>query len=61
LKVIRTIKSEYFSFGFAENIGEFVILRGDIEKIRGLCKFCRVSLNVQRMKTEFKVVKAQKF
>jgi len=40
------MRDEYFSLGFAENIGEFVILRGNIRKVRSLCKFCRVGLNV---------------
>jgi len=40
------MRSKDFSFGFTENVGEFVILRRDIGKIRRLCKFCRVSLNV---------------
>jgi len=46
LEVIRIIRSEDFSLGFVENISKFVILGGDIGKIRSLCKFCRVSLNV---------------
>ena len=46
LEVIRTMRSKNFSFGFAENIGKFIILRRDIRNIRSLCKFCRVSLNV---------------
>jgi len=60
-EVIRTMRSKNFSFNFAENIDEFMILRRDIGKIRSFCKFCRVSLNVQRMKTEFEIVGAQKF
>jgi len=40
------MRSEDFSFGFAENVGKFVILRRDIGKIRRFCKFCEVSLNV---------------
>jgi len=39
------MRSEDFSFGFAENIGKFVILGRDIKKIRSLYKFCKVSLN----------------
>ena len=46
LVVIRTMRSEDFSFGFTKNISEFVILRRDIGKVRSLYKFCRVSLNV---------------
>jgi len=61
LKVIRTIRSKDFSFGFAEKIYEFVIFRRDIEKARSLCKFCRVGLNAQRVKTKFKVAGAWKF
>ncbi len=52
------IKRENFSFSFAENVSKFVILRRDIGKVRSFCKFCRVSLNVQRVKTEFKIVGA---
>jgi len=60
-EVIRTMRSKNFSFSFAENIGKFVILRRDFEEIRSFCKFCRVGLDVQRMKTKFKIVGAQKF
>ena len=55
------MRRENFSFSFAENIGKFVILGRDIGEIRSFCKFCRVSLNVQRTKTEFEIVGAQKF
>jgi len=57
-EVIRMMRSKDFSFSFAENIDEFVILRRNIGKIRGFCKFYRVSLNVQRMKTEFEIARA---
>jgi len=61
-EVIRTMRRENFSFSFAENVGKFVILERDIGKIRSFCKFCGVSLNVQRIKTtEFKIVGAWKF
>ena len=60
-EVIRTMRSENFSFSFVENIGKFMILRGNIEQIRSFCKLCRVSLNVRRIKTKFKIVGAQKF
>ena len=60
-EVIRTMRRESFSFSFAENISKSVIFRRDIGEIRNFCKFCRVGLNVQRMKTEFKIVGAQKF
>ena len=60
-EVIRIMRSENFSFSFAENIGKFMILRRDIGEIRSFCKLCRVGLNVQRMKTEFEIVGAQKF
>ena len=60
-EVIRTMRSENFSFSFAEDIGEFIILGRDIGEIRSFCKFCRVSLNVQRTKTEFKIVRARSF
>ena len=45
-EIIRSMRSKNFSFSFAENIGEFIILRRDIGKIRSFYKFCRVSLNV---------------
>ncbi len=60
-EVIKTIRRENFSFSFAENISKFVILRRDIGEIRSFYKFCGVSLNVQRMKTEFEIVGARKF
>jgi len=60
-EVIRMMRSKNFSFSFAENVGKFVILRRDVGQVRSFYKFCRVSLNVQRMKTEFKIVGAQKF
>ena len=60
-EVIRTMRRENFSFSFAKNVGKFVILGRDIREIRSFCKFCGVSLNVQRTKTEFKIVGAQKF
>jgi len=60
-EVIRMMRSKNFSFSFAENIGKFVILRRNIEKVRSFCKFCGVSLNIQRMKTEFEIVRAQEF
>jgi len=60
-EIIRMMRRESFSFSFAENIGKFMVLGRNIEQIRSFCKFCGVSLNVQRMKTEFKIVGAQKF
>ena len=60
-EIIRMIRSENFSFSFAENVGKFMILGRDIGEIRNFCKFCGVSLNVQRTKTEFKIVEAWKF
>ena len=60
-EVIRTMRRENFSSCLAENVGKFVILGRDIGEIRSFCKFCGVSLNVQRTKTEFKIVGAQKF
>ena len=60
-EVIRMIRSEDFSFSFVENIGEFMIIGRDIGKVRSFCKFCRISLNVQRVKTDFKIAGAQKF
>jgi len=40
------MRSKDFSFGFAENIGKFMILGRDIGEVRSLYKFCGVSLNV---------------
>jgi len=40
------MKSKNFNFGFAENISKFIIIRRDIGKVRSLCKFYRVGLNV---------------
>jgi len=57
-EVIKMMRRESFSFSFAENIGKFVILRRNIGKVRSFCKFCGVSLNVQRTKTEFEIVGA---
>jgi len=45
-EIIRMMRRESFSFSFAENVGKFVILRGDIGEIRSFCKFCEVRLNV---------------
>jgi len=55
------MRSEDFSFDFAENISKFMILGRNIGKIRSLCKFCGVGLNTSRVKTEFKVARDQKF
>ena len=60
-EIIRTMRSKNFSFSFADNVSKFIILRRDIGEIRSFCKFCGVSLNVQRTKTEFKIVGAWKF
>ena len=60
-EVIRMMRSKNFSFSFAENISKFMILGRDIGEIRSFCKFCRVGLNVQKMKTEFEIVGAWKF
>jgi len=40
------MRSKDFSFGFVEKIGKFVIFRKDIRKVRSLCKFYGVNLNV---------------
>jgi len=60
-EVIRMMRREDFSFSFAENVGKFVILGRDIGEIRSFCKFCGVSLNILRTKTEFEIVRAWKF
>ena len=60
-EVVRTMRSENFSFSFSENVGKFVILGRNIGEIRSFCKFCGVGLNVRRTKTEFKIVGARKF
>jgi len=52
------MRNEDFSLGFAENFGKFMILRRDIGKIRSLCKFFRVGLNIRRVKTELKLARA---
>jgi len=45
-EVIRMIRSKDFSFSLAKNISKFIILGGDIEKVRSFCKFCGISLNI---------------
>ena len=55
------MRSEDFSFSFAKNVREFVVLGRNIGKVRNFCKFCEVSLNVQRVKTEFKIARVWKF
>ena len=55
------MRNKDFSFSFAVNVGEFIILGRNIGKIRGFCKFCGISLNVQRMNTKFKIARVQKF
>jgi len=57
LEIIKMMRSKDFSLSFAENISEFVILERDIGKIRSLCKFCGVGLNIQRVKTELKLAR----
>ena len=54
-------KREDFSFSFAENVSKFIIFRKNIGKVRSFYKFCKVSLNIQRMKIKFKVARAWKF
>ncbi len=61
MEVIIIMRSKNFSLSFAENVSEFIILGRDIRKVRNLCKFCRVSLNVQRAKTELKLARVWKF
>ena len=53
-EVIRTMRSKDFNFGFTENVSKFMILGGNIGKVRRLCKFCKVGLNV---KTKLKLVR----
>ena len=60
-EVIRMMRRENFSFSFAENVGKFMILERNVGQIRSFCKFCGVSLNVRRMKTEFEIVGVWKF
>ena len=55
------IRSENFSFSFAKNVGKFMILGRDIGEIRSFCKFCGISLNVQKTKIEFEIVEAWEF
>jgi len=40
------MRSEDFSFGFAENVSKFMIFGREIGEVRSLCKFCEVGLNV---------------
>ena len=60
-EVIRMMKRKNFSFSFAENVSKFMILRKNVGQIRSFCKFGGVGLNVQRTKTEFKIVGAWEF
>ena len=60
-EIIGMMRRENFSFSLAENVGKFVILGGNVRQIRSFCKFCGVGLNVQRTKTKFEIVGAQKF
>jgi len=39
LEITRPMRSENFSFGFAQNIGKFMIFGRDIGEVRSLCKF----------------------
>jgi len=55
------MRRESFSFSFAEDISKFMILGRNVGKVRSFYKFCGVSLNVQRMKTEFEIIEAWKF
>ena len=55
------MRSENFSLGFFENISKFIILKKNTEKVRSLYKFYEVGMNIQRVKTELKFVKTQKF
>ena len=61
LEIIKTMRSKNFSLGFAENISKFVILIRNIEKVRSFCKFCRVGLDVSKVKIELKFARAWKF
>ena len=60
-EIIRMIRSKDFSFSLVGNVSEFIILGRDIGKVKSFYKFCGVSLNIWRVKTEFKVARAQKF
>jgi len=40
------MKDKNLSFGFTENIGKFIILRRDIEKVRSLYKLYKVGLDI---------------
>jgi len=55
------MRSKDFSFGFAEHIGKLMILRRNIEKIKRICKFCRVSLNIWRAKIYLKLLEPRSF
>ena len=61
LKIIRTIRSKNFSFGFTKNISEFIILRRDIGKVRSLYKLCGVGLDIWGVKTDWNLLKSGSF
>jgi len=54
-------RSEDFSFDFAEDVDEFVILRRDIREVGSLHKMCEVYLNIQRLKIDLKFARVWKF
>jgi len=37
------MRSKDFSFCFAENVSEFMILRRNIEKVKSFCKFAKLA------------------
>jgi len=43
LEVIRPIRSKDFSFGFAENIGKFVIFGGNMERSGASASFVELT------------------
>ena len=49
------------TFSLTENVSKFVILGGNVGQIRSFYKFCRVGLNIWRMKIEFEIVGTWKF
>jgi len=40
------IRSKNFRFGFIKDVGEFVMLRGDVGKIKSFHKMCRAYLDI---------------
>jgi len=58
LKVIKIMRSKHFSFGFAKDVSKLVIFGENVIKVRkSLYKIYEAYLNIQRVKTELKLVR----